>query len=125
MPVSAHFLLAALLSFRTFSSGFYHVIVLPAFPVEMTPLLHASLCVCSPPPPPPAVENVKEVLQLSAEQKGALVPVGELTVLLNKLSPAAAAAQEDLATLTNGNAANGTSEFTQSQRRRVLEWKPV
>lgn len=77
----------------------------------MTPLVHARLFVRS---PPPQVENVKEVLQLSAEQKGALVPVGELTVLLNKLSTAAA--QEELAALTNGNAANGTSEFTKSHR---------
>lgn len=64
------------------------------------------------------MENVKEVLQLSAEQKGVLVPVGELTVLLSKLSTAAA--QEELETLTNGNAANGTSEFTESQRPSVV-----
>lgn len=63
------------------------------------------------------MENVKEVLPLSAEQKGVLVPVGELTVLLNKLSTAAA--QEELAAaLTNGDAANGTSEFTKSTEAR-------
>lgn len=74
----------------------------------MTPPVHASLFVRS---PPPQVENVKEVLQLSAEQKGVPVAVGELTVLLNKLSTAAE--QDELAALTNGNAANGTSEFTE------------
>lgn len=60
------------------------------------------------PPRRRQVENVKEVLHLSAEQKGALVSVGELTVHLNKLSTAGE--QEEPATLTNGNAANGTSE---------------
>lgn len=55
------------------------------------------------------VENVREVLQLSAEQKGVLVPVGELTVHLNKLTPVPE--QEEAATLTNDNAANGTSEY--------------
>lgn len=69
---------------------------------------------------PPQVENVREVLQLSAEQKGALVPVGELTVLLSKLSTGGAQ-QEELATLTNGNAANGTSEFTESRRQSFSE----
>uniref|UniRef100_A0A8C4HIC8 E3 ubiquitin-protein ligase n=1 Tax=Dicentrarchus labrax TaxID=13489 RepID=A0A8C4HIC8_DICLA len=49
------------------------------------------------------LENVKEVLKLSAEQKGALVPVGELTVYLDGLT---VTDQEELAPLTNGNAAN-------------------
>lgn len=54
------------------------------------------------------VENVKEVLKLSVEQKGAVVPMGELTVYLDGLT---VTDQEELAPLTNGNAANGTSEF--------------
>uniref|UniRef100_A0A8C4NS02 E3 ubiquitin-protein ligase n=1 Tax=Dicentrarchus labrax TaxID=13489 RepID=A0A8C4NS02_DICLA len=53
------------------------------------------------------LENVKEVLKLSAEQKGALVPVGELTVYLDGLT---VTDQEELAPLTNGNAANGTTK---------------
>ncbi|KAM8822887.1 NEDD4-like E3 ubiquitin-protein ligase WWP1 isoform 1-T2 [Spinachia spinachia] len=51
------------------------------------------------------LENVKEVLKLIVEQKGALVPAGELTVYLNGLT---VSEQEELAPLTNGNAANGT-----------------
>ncbi|XP_026219451.1 NEDD4-like E3 ubiquitin-protein ligase WWP1 isoform X2 [Anabas testudineus] len=51
------------------------------------------------------LENVKEVLKLSVEQKGAVVPTGELTVYLDGLT---VTDQEDLAPLTNGNAANGT-----------------
>lgn len=58
----------------------------------------------------PTVENVKEVLKLSVEQKGAQVPIGELTVYLNGPT---VTDQEELATLTNGNAANGTSEYTE------------
>lgn len=54
------------------------------------------------------VENVKEVLKLSGEQKGAQVPIGELMVCLNGLT---VTDQEELATLTNGSAANGTSEY--------------
>uniref|UniRef100_A0A3Q2QVK0 HECT-type E3 ubiquitin transferase n=1 Tax=Fundulus heteroclitus TaxID=8078 RepID=A0A3Q2QVK0_FUNHE len=55
------------------------------------------------------LENVKEVLKLNAEQKGVCVPVGELTVYLDGLT---VADQEELAPLTNGSAANGTSELT-------------
>ncbi|XP_014836926.1 PREDICTED: NEDD4-like E3 ubiquitin-protein ligase WWP1 [Poecilia mexicana] len=51
------------------------------------------------------LENVKEVLKLSVEQKGVSVPVGELTVYLDGLT---VTDQEELAPLTNGNAANGT-----------------
>nr|XP_033494611.1 NEDD4-like E3 ubiquitin-protein ligase WWP1 isoform X2 [Epinephelus lanceolatus] len=51
------------------------------------------------------LENVKEVLKLSVEQKGAPVPAGELTVYLDGLT---ITDQEELAPLTNGNAANGT-----------------
>lgn len=54
------------------------------------------------------VENVKEVLKLSVDQKGAVVPTGELTVYLDGLT---VTDQEELAPLTNGNAANGTSEL--------------
>lgn len=54
------------------------------------------------------VENVKDVLKLNAEQKGAQVPIGELTVYLNGLT---VTDQEELATLTNGNAAIGTSKY--------------
>ena len=54
------------------------------------------------------MENVKEVLKLSVEQKGAVVPTGELTVYLDGLT---VTDQEELAPLTNGNAANGTSEL--------------
>lgn len=53
------------------------------------------------------VENVKEVLKLSVEQKGALVSAGELTVYLDGLT---AGCQDDLAPLTNGDAANGNGE---------------
>ncbi|XP_070841673.1 NEDD4-like E3 ubiquitin-protein ligase WWP1 [Chaetodon trifascialis] len=49
------------------------------------------------------LENVKEVLKLSVEQKGVLVPIGELTVYLDGLT---VTDQEELAPLTNGNAAN-------------------
>lgn len=55
------------------------------------------------------MENVKEVLKLSVEQKGAPVPTGELTVYLDGLT---VTDQEELAPLTNGNAANGTSELS-------------
>lgn len=55
------------------------------------------------------VENVKEVLKLNVEQKGVVVPVGELTVYLDGLT---VSDQEELAPLTNGNAANVTSEFS-------------
>lgn len=55
------------------------------------------------------MENVKEVLKLNVEQKGVSVPVGELTVYLDGLT---LTDQEELAPLTNGNAANGTSELT-------------
>ncbi|XP_010736450.2 NEDD4-like E3 ubiquitin-protein ligase WWP1 [Larimichthys crocea] len=51
------------------------------------------------------LENVKEVLKLSVEQKGAVVAAGELTVYLDGLT---VTDQEELAPLTNGNAANGT-----------------
>lgn len=54
------------------------------------------------------MENVKEVLKLSVDQKGAVVPTGELTVYLDGLT---VTDQEELAPLTNGNAANGTSEL--------------
>ncbi|XP_029001586.1 NEDD4-like E3 ubiquitin-protein ligase WWP1 [Betta splendens] len=50
------------------------------------------------------LENVKEVLKLSVEQKGAAVPTGELTVYLDGLT---ITEQDELAPLTNGNAANG------------------
>lgn len=59
-------------------------------------------------PAPPAVENVKEVLKLTADQKGVHVPMGELTVYLDGLT---VADEEDLAPLTNGGAANGNSEL--------------
>ncbi|XP_059182798.1 NEDD4-like E3 ubiquitin-protein ligase WWP1 [Centropristis striata] len=51
------------------------------------------------------LENVKEVLKLNVEQKGAVVPTGELTVYLDGLT---VTDPEELAPLTNGNAANGT-----------------
>lgn len=79
----------------------------------------------SSPPSARQVENVKEVLHLSAEQKGALVYVGELTVHLNKLS-AAGEQEEPAPLLTNGNAANGTSEYrpTLVGARRELVKRP-
>ncbi|KAK5618721.1 WW domain containing E3 ubiquitin protein ligase 1 [Crenichthys baileyi] len=55
------------------------------------------------------LENVKEVLKLNVEQKGVSVPVGELNVYLDGLT---VTDQEDLVPLTNGNAANGSSELT-------------
>ncbi|KAM3860680.1 NEDD4-like E3 ubiquitin-protein ligase WWP1 [Diretmus argenteus] len=51
------------------------------------------------------LENVKEVLKLSVEQKGVPVFTGELTVYLDGLT---VTDQEVLATLTNGNATNTT-----------------
>ncbi|XP_026148509.1 NEDD4-like E3 ubiquitin-protein ligase WWP1 isoform X2 [Mastacembelus armatus] len=51
------------------------------------------------------LENVKEVLKLSMEQKGALVHTGEMTVYLDGLT---VTDEEELAPLTNGNTANGT-----------------
>lgn len=54
------------------------------------------------------VENVKEVLQLSVEQKGVKVPTGELTVYLDGLT---ISDQEELAPITNGSTANGNSEY--------------
>uniref|UniRef100_A0A8C5NAK2 E3 ubiquitin-protein ligase n=1 Tax=Gouania willdenowi TaxID=441366 RepID=A0A8C5NAK2_GOUWI len=53
------------------------------------------------------LENVKEVLKLCVEQKGAVVPMGELTVFLDGLT---LSNQEELAPLTNGNASNGISD---------------
>lgn len=53
------------------------------------------------------MENVKEVLKLSVEQKGALASVGELTVYLDGLT---VGHPEDPAPLTNGDAADGNSE---------------
>lgn len=52
---------------------------------------------------------MKEVLKLSAEQKGVTVPMGELTVYLDGLT---VTDQEELAPLTNGNAPNGSSELS-------------
>ncbi|XP_049605415.1 NEDD4-like E3 ubiquitin-protein ligase WWP1 isoform X2 [Syngnathus scovelli] len=51
------------------------------------------------------LENVKEVLKLSVEHKGVMVPAGELTVYLDGLT---VNDQEELAPLTNGNAENGS-----------------
>ncbi|XP_061778372.1 NEDD4-like E3 ubiquitin-protein ligase WWP1 isoform X2 [Nerophis ophidion] len=51
------------------------------------------------------LENVKEVLKLSVTHKGVVVPAGELTVYLDGLTDSD---QQELAPLTNGNAANGT-----------------
>lgn len=49
------------------------------------------------------------MLKLSAEQKGVTVPMGELTVYLDGLT---VTDQEELASLTNGNAPNGSSELS-------------
>lgn len=54
------------------------------------------------------MENVKEVLKLSVEHKGALMSVGELTVYLDGLT---VGHQEELATLTNGDATNGNNDI--------------
>uniref|UniRef100_A0A668ALK2 E3 ubiquitin-protein ligase n=1 Tax=Myripristis murdjan TaxID=586833 RepID=A0A668ALK2_9TELE len=54
------------------------------------------------------LENVKEVLKLSVEQKGAPVPTGELTVYLDGLT---VSDREALTPITNGNATNATSEL--------------
>lgn len=61
------------------------------------------------------MENVKEVLKLSVEQKGALVSVGELTVYLDGLT---AGDQEEPPPLTNGSAANGNSEYLYLLKRK-------
>ncbi|KAJ0059803.1 hypothetical protein NL108_013116, partial [Boleophthalmus pectinirostris] len=50
------------------------------------------------------LDNVKEVLKLSVEQKGAVVQTGELTVILDGL---VLSEQNQLTPLTNGNTANG------------------
>jgi hypothetical protein len=50
------------------------------------------------------VENVKEVLKLVLDNKGAVVATGELTVFLDGLT----VNQEQL---LNGNAATSTSEY--------------
>lgn len=55
------------------------------------------------------MDNVKEVLKLSVEHKGAVVSTGELTVYLDGLT---VSDQEELEPVTNGNAANGTSELS-------------
>ena len=47
------------------------------------------------------------------EHKGVVVPAGELTIYLDGLT---VTDQEELAPLTNGNAANGTSELSVSVR---------
>lgn len=54
------------------------------------------------------MENVKEVLKLNVEQKGVMVPMGELMVFLDGLitSP------EDGPPLTNGNATTASSELS-------------
>uniref|UniRef100_A0A665WRD7 E3 ubiquitin-protein ligase n=1 Tax=Echeneis naucrates TaxID=173247 RepID=A0A665WRD7_ECHNA len=53
------------------------------------------------------LDNVKEVLKLSVEQKGAVVPTGELTIYLDGLT---VTDQEELEPLTNCRATNGTSD---------------
>ncbi|CAL8311935.1 unnamed protein product [Merluccius merluccius] len=55
------------------------------------------------------LENVKEVLELSVEQKGAEVSTGELTVYLDGLT---VADQEAVQPLTNGNATTTTTTTT-------------
>lgn len=62
------------------------------------------MCVEAASPCASAVENVKEVLKLSTEQKGALVSVGELTVYLD--GPTVG---EPPPPLTNGSAANSAN----------------
>uniref|UniRef100_A0A665WRG2 E3 ubiquitin-protein ligase n=1 Tax=Echeneis naucrates TaxID=173247 RepID=A0A665WRG2_ECHNA len=52
------------------------------------------------------LDNVKEVLKLSVEQKGAVVPTGELTIYLDGLT---VTDQEELEPLTNCRATNGTN----------------
>ncbi|CAL8293238.1 unnamed protein product [Lota lota] len=55
------------------------------------------------------LENVKEVLKLNMEQKGAAVSTGELTVYLDGLT---VADQEAVQPLTNGNATTTTTNTT-------------
>nr|XP_057915318.1 NEDD4-like E3 ubiquitin-protein ligase WWP1 [Doryrhamphus excisus]XP_057915319.1 NEDD4-like E3 ubiquitin-protein ligase WWP1 [Doryrhamphus excisus] len=50
------------------------------------------------------LDNVKEVLKLSVDHKGVVVPAGELTIYLDGLTDGD---PEDQAPLTNGNAPNG------------------
>ena len=68
------------------------------------------------PSSPPSVENVKEVLKLSVEQKGAAVSTGELTVYLDGLT---VADQEAVQPLTNGNTT--TTNPTSKSRVCVFE----
>lgn len=56
---------------------------------------------------PFAVENVKEVLKLSVEQKGVQVPTGDLTVFLDGLT---VSDQEELEQAPSSAATNGASE---------------
>uniref|UniRef100_A0A8C6T4H2 E3 ubiquitin-protein ligase n=1 Tax=Neogobius melanostomus TaxID=47308 RepID=A0A8C6T4H2_9GOBI len=53
------------------------------------------------------LDNVKEVLKLSVDQKGSVVQTGELTVFLDGL---VLSEQNALAPLTNGNTANGSKD---------------
>lgn len=59
------------------------------------------------------------MLKLSVEQKGVVVPTGELTVFLDGLT---VSHQEELAPLTNGNAANGTSELSIHVHSGYVVW---
>ncbi|KAK0141817.1 NEDD4-like E3 ubiquitin-protein ligase WWP1 [Merluccius polli] len=61
------------------------------------------------------LENVKEVLELSVEQKGAEVSTGELTVYLDGLT---VADHEAVQPLTNGNATTTTTTTTKTQQNR-------
>uniref|UniRef100_A0A8C8E0Z4 E3 ubiquitin-protein ligase n=1 Tax=Oryzias sinensis TaxID=183150 RepID=A0A8C8E0Z4_9TELE len=54
------------------------------------------------------LENVKEVLKLNVEQKGVMVPMGELMVFLDGLITS----HEDGPPLTNGNATTASSELS-------------
>lgn len=57
------------------------------------------------------MENVKEVLKLSVDQKGAVVPTGELTLYLDGL---VLSEQDELTALTNGNTTNGSEPQPQT-----------
>uniref|UniRef100_A0A8C6MIZ4 E3 ubiquitin-protein ligase n=1 Tax=Nothobranchius furzeri TaxID=105023 RepID=A0A8C6MIZ4_NOTFU len=68
------------------------------------------------------LENVKEMLNLNVEQKGVLVPVGDLTVYLDGLT---VTDQPGLEPLTNGNTANGTSELKIFPSKWLMAWCQV
>lgn len=78
------------------SSDLYYVLKMTNL-VPVMCVCHSCACVC-------VVENVKEVLKLTLENKNGVVTSGELTVILDGLAV-------DQEPLHNGNASTATSEY--------------